>query len=135
MKKNAFRVIPMIMIIVSLACMLVACSSETDSSDNKSPVNPVFDEEAVDLGLSVRWGKCNIGASLPYDGGSYYAWAEVNVRNDSTGEYILENCPYYKRIHKDVWRLDDSDPYYWAFTKYTTSISYYGDSIGDRKNT
>ena len=30
-------------------------------------------EEYVDLGLSVKWAKCNLGASKPSDYGSYYA--------------------------------------------------------------
>lgn len=31
----------------------------------------------VDLGLSVKWATCNIGAELPTDIGNYYAWAET----------------------------------------------------------
>ena len=33
--------------------------------------------EYVDLGLSVRWAKCNIGASVPEEYGDYYAWGET----------------------------------------------------------
>lgn len=31
----------------------------------------------VDLGLSVKWAKCNVGASNPQDFGRYYAWGEL----------------------------------------------------------
>ena len=31
--------------------------------------------EFVDLGLSVKWATCNIGAKSPYDPGEYYAWS------------------------------------------------------------
>ena len=34
--------------------------------------------EYVDLGLSVMWATCNIGASKPSDYGKYFAWAETN---------------------------------------------------------
>ena len=33
--------------------------------------------EYVDLGLSVKWATCNLGASSPEEIGDYYAWGEV----------------------------------------------------------
>ncbi len=33
--------------------------------------------EAVDLGLSVMWANCNIGAEKPEDFGLYFAWGET----------------------------------------------------------
>lgn len=33
--------------------------------------------EYVDLGLSVKWATCNVGASKPEDYGDYFAWGEV----------------------------------------------------------
>ena len=41
----------------------------------------------VDLGLSVKWASCNIGASVPEEFGSYYAWGETETKaqyNSST---------------------------------------------------
>lgn len=35
--------------------------------------------EYVDLGLSVKWATCNVGASSPEQYGKYYAWGEINV--------------------------------------------------------
>ena len=35
---------------------------------------------AVDLGLSVYWATCNIGASKPEDLGDYYAWGETETK-------------------------------------------------------
>ena len=40
--------------------------------------------EYVDLGLSVRWATCNLGASSPEKPGSYYAWGEVAVKDSCT---------------------------------------------------
>lgn len=31
----------------------------------------------VDLGLSVKWATCNIGASMPIEQGDFYAWGEI----------------------------------------------------------
>lgn len=39
---------------------------------------------AVDLGLSVVWATCNIGASNPEDAGQYYAWGEITPKTEFT---------------------------------------------------
>lgn len=38
--------------------------------------------EYVDLGLSVLWGTYNIGATIPEEYGDYYAWGEVEPKED-----------------------------------------------------
>jgi len=38
----------------------------------------------VDLGLSVKWAACNMGANTPEEYGSYYAWGEVKEKEDYT---------------------------------------------------
>ena len=42
----------------------------------------VFSIEAVDLGLSVKWASCNIGADSIGDFGDYYAWGETEVKTN-----------------------------------------------------
>ena len=37
-------------------------------------------QTAVDLGLSVKWGSCNLGASSPMEYGDYYAWGETEPK-------------------------------------------------------
>ena len=37
-------------------------------------------QEPVDLGLSVKWASCNLGASRPEKYGSYYAWGETKTK-------------------------------------------------------
>jgi hypothetical protein len=37
---------------------------------------------AVDLGLSVKWATCNVGASSPEGYGNYYAWGETSTKSD-----------------------------------------------------
>lgn len=45
-----------------------------------------FDDvlEAIDLGLpsGTLWASCNVGASRPEDFGDYFAWGEVNPKDD-----------------------------------------------------
>lgn len=44
--------------------------------------------EWVDLGLSVKWATCNVGASSPNDYGGYYAWGETSIKP----RYDYNNC-------------------------------------------
>ena len=39
---------------------------------------------AVDLGLSVKWATCNVGADSPEDYGNYYAWGETETKDSYT---------------------------------------------------
>lgn len=48
--------------------------------------------EYVDLGLSVKWATCNVGANVPYEYGEYYAWGETETKNKydwSTYKYCM----------------------------------------------
>lgn len=40
------------------------------------------EHEYVDLGLSVKWATCNVGAEKPEDAGSYLAWGEMNTKKN-----------------------------------------------------
>lgn len=37
--------------------------------------------EYVDLGLSVKWATCNVGANKPEDSGDYFAWGETKPKD------------------------------------------------------
>lgn len=36
------------------------------------------DHEFVDLGLSVKWATCNLGANKPWEFGDYFRWGEIH---------------------------------------------------------
>ena len=38
--------------------------------------------EFVDLGLSVKWATCNVGANSPEEFGSYFAWGETTTKEE-----------------------------------------------------
>ena len=40
----------------------------------------------VDMGLSVKWASCNLGAEAPEGFGDYYAWAETSVKENYQAE-------------------------------------------------
>ena len=39
------------------------------------------DNRAVDLGLSVKWASCNVGANAPEEYGDYFAWGETSPKD------------------------------------------------------
>ncbi len=43
--------------------------------------NIINGHEWVDLGLSVKWATCNVGASSPSDYGDYYVWGETSTKS------------------------------------------------------
>ncbi|MCF0173672.1 MAG: BACON domain-containing protein [Bacteroidales bacterium] len=69
----------------------------------------VSGHQYVDLGLSVKWATCNIGAVNVTDAGSHFAWGETDVKDC----YTEGNDGEYK------WGLYDSSaaPDY-GYTKY-----------------
>lgn len=49
---------------------------------------------AVDLGVSVKWATCNLGAASPSDYGDYFAWGERNPKKEyswTNYEWVDEN--------------------------------------------
>lgn len=45
------------------------------------PLEWDYSTEIVDLGLSVKWASCNVGASSPEEYGNYYAWGETETKS------------------------------------------------------
>ena len=48
------------------------------------------DHEYVDLGLSVLWATCNVGATKPEDYGDFFAWGETKPKD----KYFWSNLKY-----------------------------------------
>ena len=55
------------------------------------PDTPTVGIEAVDLGLSVKWASCNVGANSPEDYGDYFAWGEISPKE----EYSTQTYQYW----------------------------------------
>ena len=107
-----------------------AARSEAASASpkNDAPVTPAKTEskipasfkivtpKMVDLGLSVKWGSFNLGASKPEEYGAYFAWGET----DWKAEYSWET---YK------WCEDDGS----SLTKYCSNSGYGFKEFTDKK--
>ena len=67
----------------------------------------------VDLGLSVKWASCNLGASKPTEYGGYYQWAGTKDVSDTDFNLDWNYCPYHTGLH-----------FLSGWTKYNTIESY-----------
>lgn len=75
----------------------------------------------VDLGLSVKWATCNLGASSPEEYGDYYAWGELETKTNYTEDT-------YKFYNSETVSEGGFDIEYKGYTKYIQSsvASQYG---------
>ncbi len=77
------------------------------AKDVKTFTTEEFKAKAVDLGLSVKWANCNVGATAPEYYGDYFAWGETSPKTT-----------YDWNSYK--WCNGSST----TMTKYCTSLSY-----------
>lgn len=81
--KRSFIVIILVVIAI-VASFFVYNGNTTDDNDlllteTKGTING---HEWVDLGLSVKWATCNVGATNPWEYGCYYAWGETEEKEN-----------------------------------------------------
>ncbi len=87
----------------------VSCTKETSNNSNSY--------EYVDLGLSVKWATCNVGADSPSDYGDYFAWGEPETKKeyiDTWGKGMggIAGNPQYDAARANwggTWRLPTAD--------------------------
>ena len=92
----------LIALLLFLPVFLFSCRKD-GPDDNGQVTEPVYLEvnlsslsypapEAVDLGLSVKWANCNLGARKEYETGYYFAWGEtVPKASFSSGNHAYSN--------------------------------------------
>jgi uncharacterized protein (TIGR02145 family) len=73
------------------------------SCEDKDENNLYNGHEYVDLGLSVKWATCNVGATKPEALGDYFAWGETSPKNSYTeSNYTYSNNPSTLPLNKDA---------------------------------
>ena len=79
-----------------------------------SATGTIAGHEYVDLGLSVKWATCNVGANSPEDYGNYYAWGETSPKSSYTE---WNNRTYAKEVGDiDVNAINDAARANWGRT-------------------
>ena len=106
------KAFPMVAILLMLA-MFGSCQKDDEVIfvENGSTSGTIGTENGygyVDLGLSVKWATCNVGANNPEDYGDYFAWGETEPKD-------LYDWSTYKYCNGS---------YYNTLTKYNNSSSY-----------
>ena len=133
LKFPAWRSITAMLSLALCLCMFNACSGDDDDEDDitltadtsaddtsddeettSSDITYVNGYAAVDLGLSVKWATCNIGADSPEDYGNYYAWGETETKD----EYTSSNSVTYGVEMSNIS----------GKTKYDAATANWGDS-------
>lgn len=122
MKRNKFwSIMKMLALVLGVTVTLASCGDENEdlSPDTNTetgggtPNDPSKGKhEYVDLGLSVKWATCNIGAEKPEDYGLYFAWGEKKGYTQDT----------------NVGHNFDWENYKWSTSSGTTLTKYCDDS-------
>lgn len=118
---------------------------EVSSFTTKDEITP---GQEVDLGLSVKWASCNVGASSPEEYGGYYAWGETEEKSDyywGTYKYYNSNTMGCINIGSNIsgtqydvatvkwgngWRMPTKEEFEELQTKCTWVAYTYNDVVG-----
>ena len=92
----------LLILAIITGAMMVSCNPDDDDNNNNNGGNNGNGQhnghEYVDLGLSVKWATCNVGATSPEDYGHYFAWGETSPK----AEYTWENSVTYGEQMSDI---------------------------------
>ena len=74
------------------------CSCDIENSDPEEPNQSEegIKFEAVDLGLSVKWASCNLGATKPEEYGDHFSWGETEPKSDYSSIYYIYGSSDFK---------------------------------------
>ena len=71
--------------------------AQSGASNVDMKFNEENGHEYVDLGLSVKWATCNVGANKPEDYGNYYAWGETSTKSSYTRDNSKTDGKFFMR--------------------------------------
>lgn len=99
------RTISFLPFVALVVLSTLSCDKEKD--ELREGTGMYQGHEYVDLGLSVKWATCNVGASKPGEYGDYFAWGETELKK----EYNWSTYKYCNGSYKTQ-------------TKYNSNINY-----------
>ena len=122
-----------------LAILLMATGCGKDDEPDVKIDPPVFNlqkssaVEAVDLGLSVLWSNCNMGASSPTDYGGYFAWGDPTGALWSADGIGYNDNGYYEnrgRVGLDINYAETYQRYKFSYRS-RLMATFRDESVGD----
>lgn len=102
--------------------LLIACTK----GKNDDSTSHTIPDGAVDIGLSVYWASCNLGASAPGEYGDYYAWGETKTKQS----YSWENYQWCNGTDDSLTKYNTMDS--WGTVDNKTSLEA-GDDVARAK--
>ena len=97
LKDNGMSILGILVSFIAVAVVSILLFGEKEKQGSKGARRPnavvatavpvtgaVNNHDWVDMGLSVKWATCNVGASSPYEGGSLFAWGETATKKTCT---------------------------------------------------
>lgn len=72
--------------------------AKADQEKNKQSSGTINGHKYVDLGLSVKWATCNVGANKPEEYGDYFAWGEIETKTS----FVENNCTTFRKQMSDI---------------------------------
>ena len=127
----------------------VASQSTHQSQSVLAPSQPMMHNghEYVDLGLSVKWATCNVGANKPEEAGDYFAWGETEPKNKyKKSTYSYKETPMTLPFSNDAahanwggdWRMPTKEEQEELLTKcswtWTTQNGVKGYKVTSKSN-
>lgn len=97
MKKVLIAIISAVLTVVCAIAAFVAYDwyrdtayLRIDEEPNSTPTGKFGAYDYVDIGLSVKWATCNVGAKTPGELGQYFAWGDTKTKETfSQDSYTL----------------------------------------------
>ena len=85
-------------LLLTVILFVVSCGDGDDTTggvNNGQSTGSHYGHAWVDLGLSVRWATCNVGASQPHESGNYFAWGETTGYNEGKRNFSAKTYKWY----------------------------------------
>ena len=120
-KNNKKKVYIALAIIIGLAASIITfkvASGDSCASIIEEQKELENGHEYIDLGLSVKWATCNVGATKPEEYGDYFAWGETQPKD----YYSFNNYKWGKMYDGEL-------------TKYCSKTNYGYNGFTDNKTT
>ena len=88
--------------IVLYECKLYKKTYITLPPETFAATGSINGHDYVDLGLSVKWATCNIGATAPNQLGDRYAWGEIDYKD----EFSFDNYKWSEGINNSLTKYN-----------------------------
>ena len=128
-----------------ITALTLALSLSININAQSPATGAINGHDYVDLGLSVKWATCNIGADKPEDYGDYFAWGEAETKSvynkDNSATYGKTSYTFLDAASAQwgsSWRMPTKDEFQELIDnctwQWTTVGGHNGYMVTSKKN-